>query len=85
MIENFADVAPVEVEVSVAEVHEGDASDEQDHPWVVTVAASIEGIVTELVTVGKIMHVVLLLPSVSASIGREVVSMATQNKVSHEL
>ena len=52
MIQNLANVALVEVEMSVAKVHEGDASDEQDHPWVVTVAASIEGIVTELVTVG---------------------------------
>ena len=85
MVEDLTDVAPVEVEVSVAEVHKGDASDEKEEPRVISLALRLKGIVTELVTVGQVMHVVLFLPSVSASIGREVVSMATQNKVSHEL
>ncbi len=64
-------MSPVEVEMSVAEVNEGDAGDEEDHPRVVTVALGVERIVTQLVTVGQVVHVVLFFPSVATCVGRE--------------
>lgn len=69
VVEHLADVSSVEVEVSMAEVHESDSSDEEDEPGVVALTLSVKGIVTELVTVGKVMDVVLLFPSVAATVG----------------
>ena len=68
VVEDLADVAAVEVEVSVAEVHEGDASSEKKQPRVVSLALRLERIVTELVTVGQVVHVVLLFEGVAARI-----------------
>lgn len=76
VIHNLANVAPVEVEVRVTEVHEGDASDEEDKPRVVTLARGLERIVTELVTVRQVVHVVLLLERVAACVRREGMGVA---------
>ena len=76
MVQNFANVALVEVEVSVAELYKGDASDKQEHPGVVSLARGLERIVTDLITVGQVVDVVLFFPGVSPSIAREVVIVA---------
>ena len=76
MIQNFADVASVEVEVSVAELHKGDTSDKEEHPRVVSLAGGLKRIVTDLITVGQVVDVVLLFPGVSTSVAGEVVIVA---------
>ena len=38
MVQHLADVAPVEVEMRMAEVHKGDSPNEQKHPGVFTLA-----------------------------------------------
>jgi len=38
MVEDLTDVSPVEQEMSVAEVHKSDSSDEQDQPRVISLA-----------------------------------------------
>ena len=67
MVEHLADVSSVEVEVRVREMHEGDSSDEDEHPGVL-VALRVKRVVTELVTVRQVVDVVLFLPSVAASV-----------------
>ena len=73
MVEDLTDVASVEVEVRVAEVHKGDASDEKEEPGVISLALRLKGIVTELVTVGQVVHVGLLFEGVTARVARECV------------
>ena len=62
MVEHLTDVSPVEVEMSMAEVDEGDSSNEENEPGVVSLAGGVERIVTDLVTVGQVVDVVLFLP-----------------------
>lgn len=81
MVKHFARVSPVEVEVSVREVHEGNNSDEQEQVRVVSVATGIEGIVTDLITVGQVVDVVFLFPGVAASVRRERVLVVVQGQV----
>ena len=78
MVEDLTDVAPVEVEVSVAEVHKGNASDEKEEPGVISLALRLKGIVTELVTVGQVVHVGFLFESVAARVAREGVVVTEQ-------
>ena len=73
MVEHLADMAPVEVEMTVAEVDECDASDEQECPGVVSLARRFKRIITDFITIWQVMDVVLLFPSVSTSVAREVV------------
>ena len=73
MVEHLADMAPVEVEMGVAEVDECDASDEQECPGVVALSRWLERIITDFITVWQVMDVVLFFPSVSTSVAREVV------------
>ena len=75
MIENFTDMSFVEVEVSVGEVRETNNDRKNHHVWVV-ISMGIERIVTELVTVGHIVDVVLLLKGMSVSVSRELLSVA---------
>ena len=81
MVEHLANVALVEVEVGVAEVHEGHSADEEEHPRVVSLARRLKRIVTELVTVWQVVNVVLFLPSVPASVAREVVIVAVKRNL----
>ena len=69
MVEDLSDVSAMEVEMGVAEVHESDSSNEDDEPGVVTVASRVERIITDLITVGQVMDVVLFLPSVATAVG----------------
>ena len=71
MVKDLTDMASVEVEVRVAEVHKGDASDEKEEPRVVSLALRLKGIVTELVTVGQVVHVGFLFESVTAWVAGE--------------
>ena len=73
MVQHLADVAPVEVEMRMAEVHKGDSTHEQKHPGVFTLAWGLEGIVADLVTVGQVVNVVLFLPGVATRIAGKVV------------
>ena len=76
MVEDFADVALVEVEVSVAEVDKGDTSDKDQQPRVVSLTCRFERIVTDLVTVGHIVDPGLFLPGGGASVAVERMHMA---------
>ena len=76
VIENFAGRPPVEAEMRVAEVHKRDDAGEQEHPRVVTLGLLLEGIVSQLVTIGLIMHLGVLLESHRESITGEVVTVA---------
>ena len=71
MVEDLTDVSSVEVKVSMAEMDEGDPSNEKDEPGVVSLSRGLERIVTDLVTVGQVVDVVLLLPGVAAGVRRE--------------
>ena len=82
MVEDLTDVASVEVEVRVAEVHKGDASDEKEEPRVVSLALRLKGIVTELVTVGQVVHVGLLFEGVTARVAGEGVVVTKKVTVS---
>ena len=68
MVKDFADMSPVEVEMRVTEVNEGDACDEEHQPGVVALTSRVERIVTELITVREIVDVALFFPSGGASI-----------------
>ncbi len=68
MEENLSKVSSVEVEMRVAEVNECNASNEQNQPWVVSLTRGLERIVTDFVTVGQVVNVMLFLPGVAASI-----------------
>ena len=57
---------------------EANDSDENEHPWVVSVSLSIERIVTNFVTIWQIVNVGFFLPSVTSCIGREGVLMVPQ-------
>ena len=80
MIQYLTRVSPVEVEMRVGEVHEGDAGNKQDHPWVVTVTTRIEGVITHFVPVGQVVHVVFFFPGVAACVGRERVRVAVEKQ-----
>lgn len=71
MVKDLADLSAVELEVRVREVAEGDSTHEEQQPGVVSLALGLEGIVTELVTVGLVVDVVLLLPGVPVRVRRE--------------
>ena len=81
MVEDLTDVAFVEVEVSVRKVDKADDGDKDQHPRVVTTALGIERIITELITVGQVMNVVLFFPGVASSVGREGVLMVPHREV----
>lgn len=85
MVQDFTNVALVEQEVGVAEVHESDTSDEENHPRVVALARGLERIVTELVTVWQVMDVVLFFPSVAASVAGEVVVVAKDRRLQQKV
>ena len=80
MVEYLADVPPMEVEMGVTEVNEGDDGAEDDQVGVLCLSFSHEWIFTSLVTVWHIVDIVLLFEGVSACIAREVVHMAEQSK-----
>ena len=85
MVKNFTNVAPVEVEVAVAEVYKRDASDEDDHPGVVSLTRWLKRIIADLVTIRQVMNVVLLFPGVTTSVAGEVVIVTAQMKVNREV
>ena len=68
MVENLTDMAPVEVEMSVGEVNESNACNEENQQGVVARSACIERIVTQLVTVWQIVDVMLFLPGVATCV-----------------
>ena len=76
MIEDLANMAPVEIEMGVAEVNEGDTSDKEQHPGVVSLARRLKRIVTKLVTVWQVVNVMFFFPSVPACVAREIVIVA---------
>lgn len=78
MVKDLTDVTSVEVEVSVAEVHKGDTSDEKEEPGVISLALRLKGIVTELVTVWQVVHVGFLFESVAAWVAGEGVVVTDQ-------
>ena len=85
MVEDLTNVSPVKQEMSVAEVHKSDASNEKDQPWVISLAWGLERIVSDLVTIGQVMDVVLFLPGVTASIWGECVLMAKRKQTGWSL
>ena len=68
MVEGLSNMSPVEVEMSMAEVHEGDGCDEKKHPGVVALSGRLERIITDFVTVRQVVNVMLFLPGVTSSI-----------------
>ena len=81
MVQHFASVSPVEVEVSVREVHKRDDGDEDEEPGVIAISGGVKRIVTNLITVWQVVDVVLFLPGVSTSVRRERVLVIVQWKV----
>ena len=78
MVEDLANVALVEVEVGVAEMHKGHAGDEEYHPGVVALTRRLKRIVTDLITVRQVVNVMFFLPSVPTSVAREVMIVAVK-------
>ena len=68
MIEHFANLSAVEAEVCVAEVNKGDNTSEQEHPRIVSLALLLEGIVSQLITIGLIVHFGILLEGLGEGI-----------------
>ena len=79
MVKNLTNVAPVEQEVGMAEMHKCDPSDENDQPRVVSLARGLERVITNLVTVGQIVDAVLFLPGVPTSVAGKIVIVAVAN------
>jgi len=76
MVEDLTDLSAVEAVVTGHEVDEGNTGNSDEHPGVVSIASGVERIVTELVTVGLVVHVVLFLEAVSVGVAREDVLVA---------
>ena len=85
MVENLAEVAPVEVKVGVAEVHEGEAANEEQQPGVVSLARGLKRVVADLVSVRQVVNVVFFLPGVTASVAREVMIVAAKQDINNEV
>ena len=80
MVEYLANVPPMEVEMGVAEVDEGDDRNEDQQIGVFTLTFGHERIFTGLVTVRHVVDIVLLFEGVGARIAREVVHVAGRRK-----
>lgn len=79
VVEHFADLAAVELEVRVHEVAETDQTHEDEQVRVVALALGLERIVRNLVTIRQIMDVVLLVPLVAVRVTGEDLVMAINN------
>lgn len=77
VVQHFADLAAVKLEVRVSECRERYARDENEKVRVVTLALGLKRIVTELVAVGFVVDVVFFLEAVAMGVGRENVLVAT--------
>ena len=60
MIENFTGLSSIKSAVSVAEVNECDDPREQQHPRIVSLALLLEGVVSQFITIGLIVHLGVL-------------------------
>ena len=69
MVQDFACLASVEFEVGMTEVNKADTCNEQQQPWVVTLALGLERIIAEFVPVWFVMNVVLLLEGMAMRVG----------------
>lgn len=76
MVEDLAQLAAVEPEVCVAEVREAHDSEEQKKVRIVELALVLERIVSQLVTIGFVVHVRLVLPVVTTCVAAENVDVA---------
>lgn len=76
VVENLADLPPVELEVRVGEMNECDAADKQEQPGVVSLALGLERIVADLVAKRFVVDVVFLFEAVAVGVGREYVLVA---------
>jgi hypothetical protein len=65
MVEDFADLASIKLEVRVNEVTETNQSHENDQVGVVSLTLGLERIVTNLVAVRQVVNVVLFVPLVT--------------------
>ena len=74
-------MSSVEVEMRVTEVDESDASDEKHQPGDVSLTLGIERIVTDLITVGEIVDVVLFLKGMGTTVDGERMSVTKQVRV----
>lgn len=79
VVEHFADLAAVELEVRVHEVAETDQTHEDEQVRVVALALGLERIVRNLVTIRQIMDVVLFVPLVPVRVTGEDLVMAINN------
>ena len=68
MIEHLSNFTSIKAEVGMHEVDTTNDADKDEQPWVVTLALSLEWIITELVTIWQIVHISLFLKVVSVGI-----------------
>ena len=68
MVQDFAGLAFVELEVRMTEVNKADTCDEQQQPWVVTLTLRLEGIITELVAVWFVVNIMFLFEGVTVRV-----------------
>ena len=78
MVQDFACLASVEFEVGMTEVNKADTCNEQQQPWVVTLALGLERIIADLVAERFVVDVVFLFEAVAVGVGREYVLVATR-------
>jgi hypothetical protein len=71
VVEDLANLASIELEMRLAEVHKGDDADEEDHPGIVSLALLFKGVISEFVTIRLIMHFRVLLKGHRCSVTRE--------------
>ena len=79
MIENLANLSAVEAEMSMTEVNKGNNSSEQEHPWIVSLALLLEGIVSQLIAIRLVVNLGILLKGLGKGITREAVTVALKN------
>ena len=68
MVQDFAGLAFVELEVRMTKVNKADTCDEQQQPWVVTLTLRLEGIITELVAVWFVVNIMFLFEGVTVRV-----------------
>ena len=81
MVEDFTSLSIVEVEVSNLHASEGKDCHPQESKVDVSVSVSVEGIITELVTIWLIVRVWFVHDQVSVGVGREDELVAIQLRV----
>ena len=68
MIEHLSYFTSVKAEVGMGEVDAANDSHKDEQPWVVALTLGFKWIISELVTIGQVMHISLLLKVVPVGV-----------------